>query len=289
MKSPSLIVIILVRFFLPRALAENRANIVGGVEVDPKGRYPFQVAMIDGEGEQVCGGSLVDRDWVLCAAHCYGYAARVNIGQHDLSDDNESFENIKIDWEIRHPDYNYRTVDNDFMMVKLQQSSTNTPVTLDNGTVNLDAGVNVTVMGWGDTFFQGPSSNVLLEAEVDIVSNSDCESAYPGEITDNMVCASRAGKDSCQGDSGGPLIVKGVDASGDSQVGIVSFGKECANDRYPGVYARVSSQISWINEQIVSGTRPVDSNDDDNSNDDPGWGDDNWCMRSFLKSIWPWG
>jgi len=92
-----------------------------------------------------------------------------------------------------------------------------------------------------------------------VVSNSDCKSAYgDGSITRKMMCASRDGKDSCQGDSGGPLLVKGADRLSDVQVGVVSWGEGCASPGYPGVYARVSSQIDWINEQISSGTRPDD-------------------------------
>ena len=120
-----------------------------------------------------------------------------------------------------------------------------------------------------------------MEVEVDIVSKSECNSDYSGQITDNMVCASRSGKDSCQGDSGGPLIVKGGDVSADVQVGVVSWGNGCADPNFPGVYARVSSKISWIKEQIASGTRPDNNNDGDNgggsdNNDGGGSGDDNW-------------
>lgn len=262
----------MVLLLLPQALADDKTKIVGGVEVNPEGRYPFQVAMIDSNGNQYCGGSLVDKDWVLCAAHCAGVGSRVYIGRHDLSDDNEIFDSIEIDWETMHPDYKNETMDNDFMMVKLKQSSSKTPVTLDDDSVDLSAGVDVTVMGWGTTSSQGAASDILMEVEVDIVSNSECNNDYSGRITDNMVCASRSGKDSCQGDSGGPLIMKGGDVSSDVQVGVVSFGKGCADPSFPGVYARVSSKISWIKEQIASGTRP------DNNN---GGG----CMRSFFKQF----
>merc|ERR1711978_46903 len=106
-----------------------------------------------------------------------------------------------------------------------------------------------------------------MEVEVDIVQNSDCNDSYNGDIATNMLCAARKGKDSCQGDSGGPLIVKGSDASGDIQVGVVSWGNGCADREYPGVYARVSSQIDWINKKM---TNP---DDDDYS----GGGSDDGC------------
>ena len=52
---------------------------------------------------------------------------------------------------------------------------------------------------------------------------------------------------SCQGDSGGPIIL--ADGT-DTQVGIVSWGVGCAHPTYPGVYARVSSQYSWIRSYV---------------------------------------
>ena len=42
-------------------------------------------------------------------------------------------------------------------------------------------------------------------------------------------------------DSGGPLITSG-DATGTfmQQIGVVSFGKGCADARFPGIYVRVA-------------------------------------------------
>jgi len=58
-----------------------------------------------------------------------------------------------------------------------------------------------------------------------------------------------------QGDSGGPLI----DEAG-SLVGVISFGTGCGEPKTPGVYARVSSAVDWINEQIcaLSQNPPLD-------------------------------
>lgn len=57
-----------------------------------------------------------------------------------------------------------------------------------------------------------------------------------------MICAADAGKDACEKDSGGPLI----DSATKEQVGVVSFGMNCGDPNYPGVYANIADQRSWI-------------------------------------------
>jgi len=139
----------------------------------------------------------------------------------------------------------------------LTQTSQYPPVTIDDGSQNLPAGTDVTVMGWGntrDSFFNGRPSDILLEVEVDIVSNAECNSDYGGGVTSNMICAAREGKDACQGDSGGPLVVRGADYTQDVVVGIVSWGIGCANPRYPGVYSRISQGYDWISSIVDFGT-----------------------------------
>ena len=64
-----------------------------------------------------------------------------------------------------------------------------------------------------------------------------------------MLCASANNKDSCQGDSGGPLV------KGNVQIGVVSWGIDCADPNFPGVYARVSSQYNWIESEVCKGSQ----------------------------------
>jgi len=114
----------------------------------------------------------------------------------------------------------------------------------------LTDGDDLFVSGWGATQYEGGSSKLLLEVQVDFVPNSDCSASYGFSMDDASLCASSPGKDACQGDSGGPLVVRESDdgsaSSNDILVGVVSYGFECANPDYPGVYARVQYVFDWI-------------------------------------------
>jgi trypsin len=230
-------------------------EIVGGVEVNPKFKYPY---MVYAGG---CGASLIAPNVLLCAAHCQGFINSVQIGRHRLNDSTEDFETFSIAEEVPHPLYGsgQTDIDYDYMVMRLDGYSTYEPVQLDNGEINLSQGKDLITMGWGTTSSGGPSSNVLLEVEVDLWSEQSCKNAYgSNSITDRMLCAARSGKDSCQGDSGGPII----DKSTGKQVGIVSWGRGCAMAAYPGVYAKVQNQIDWINGYIDQWYTPCNSASD---------------------------
>lgn len=258
---------------------DSRKLIHGGTEVEPN-RYPYLASLHyrnDSTGEllQVCGGTLISSSVILTAAHCYEYIDVAILGLHNFSmseDTPHEFYNITSDQKFIYPFYNNLTNDGDFLLLFLDTPSKYTPVTL-----NSDSGIPIrdallTVMGWG-TQETGYTSDVPEETIVETRSNFWCYIAYQGldwtmeafgllaylNITENVICAEGGNTDdSCQGDSGGPLIIKGENASTDVLVGVVSWGFGCATPVsviLPGVYSRVSSAISWLDEQILEGKR----------------------------------
>jgi len=115
-------------------------------------------------------------------------------------------------------------MDKDFMLLELNEPSSYEPIKLDDASSFFSNGQDLTVIGWGKTSFLGDPSDFLLEFEFEYIKRDTCMRRYRilnADITRNMICASRVGKDSCQGDSGGPIIIKGSNSSEDVQVGVV--------------------------------------------------------------------
>ncbi len=236
------------------AFASSR--IIGGTEAE-RNKYTFPVSLQDRIGH-FCGGSLIARNAVLTAAHCQGGAYDAVLGLHDLSNNNgQVFEMAR---EVPHPNYDDSISDMDFMLVFLSGAATLDDqvglVTLNKDSTTPAVGNGVTVMGWGVVNTVADElADALMEVDVTVLSNDGCENSsdgidsYKGQISENMLCAQGNRKDSCQGDSGGPLV------SGNTQVGVVSWGIGCAEPEFPGVYARVSQAYSWIESEVCNENR----------------------------------
>jgi secreted trypsin-like serine protease len=240
-------------------------KIVGGTSV-PDSKYPFMVALLDTRkgatafDQLHCGGTLIDRDSVLTAAHCVeGLSAtplRVTVGRTVLNSDQGQTRRVsKI---LIHPRWFSLTVAYDAAVLKLSRPVRGAdPLRLATSSQDFleKAGRDATVAGWGYTAQRSPDGytpdkkdtwvNRMREAQVPIVSDSGAEQAYDaiygpsGYIPPIQVAAGTTGKDACEGDSGGPMFTK---LNGRfTQIGITSFGYGCGESGYPGVYAEVNN------------------------------------------------
>jgi len=212
-----------------------------------------------------CGASLISPEYVLTAAHCVsdnetvlerlgGYqigALCAPYGPNAASNCGQKMEYFGIAKITKHPSYITDNVDNDFALIRLDGRSSITPVAIDRGDISPSyeksaTKKNLWPIGLGTTEI-GNQASRLNHVNINYVKNDQCNSisSYGGLITPNMMCAADIDQDSCQGDSGGPLY----DSDNDALVGVVSWGFGCAEPGFPGVYARISSQFSWIREE----------------------------------------
>ncbi|XP_044078709.1 transmembrane protease serine 2 isoform X2 [Siniperca chuatsi] len=238
--------------------AAPSTRIVGGTEA-VSGAWPWQVSL-QIHGQHICGGSIISPYWILSAAHCfqaYSNPGMWMVYAGDLSLLQMSFGPGKtVNKIINHEKFDTKNNDNDIALLKLNTPLTFTrtvkPVCLPNIGVDLSAGHQAWITGWGALRSSGPSPDRLNQAQVTIYSRETCNrpQVLNGEITKTMICAGKlqGGVDSCQGDSGGPLVVKEGDVwwlAGDT-----SWGIGCAFRNKPGVYGNVTYFIEWIYDQM---------------------------------------
>ena len=99
---------------------DSSNRIIGGSNANSN-RYPYTVALTNGGQDFFCGGSLVAPDMVITAAHCLDGSGGYNVavGRADLKSNDG--EEIRVQREIRHPNYSLSTDENDIALLLLSR------------------------------------------------------------------------------------------------------------------------------------------------------------------------
>ena len=234
---------------------EIRSMIVGAEQQYFHKDYPWMVNLAKSpEAAPHCGGVLINNSTVLTAAHCLHHD---DIIVRQVAENGTAFGELRsVNKVAIHEDYEpQNSYWNDVALLRLESpfpiSTADIPRLLSPTTAPYWAQADdcARVLGWGLQQQRGASSNYLLGADLLIWSQEACHKSYPNHFNPNNLCAGypQGGIGTCQGDSGGPLFVRG----GPSQhilVGIVSFGRGCAQEDSPTVYSRISDHYQWIFE-----------------------------------------
>jgi len=251
-------------------------NIVGGQDASKKACAKMAAIFAKEKGTKrkkfVCGGSILNKNTILTAAHCCKDAensfelSEVGVDCGKSIDKEELRQSIKIRKMITHPKFRRPATKNkvyDICLLKLAKKikrleskdykgveRMKIPSRKEIWDEKILKETKLKVKGWGLDESKVIQDN-LQEANVKFRDTERCKES----IIENSpfargffrryqsMCAGGIKRDSCGGDSGGPLV---TDDQHEVQVGVVSWGmKNCASG-LPGVYMNVSHFLPWM-------------------------------------------
>ncbi|XP_001369757.1 granzyme B(G,H) [Monodelphis domestica] len=227
--------------------SDSRAGeIIGGREAKPHSRpYMAYLKYSNKNGKSgICGGFLVQKKFLLTAAHCWGSSISVLLGAHNIKKPEKTQQQIPVLRAIRHKEYNNKNFNNDIMLLQLKKMARlNQDVgllALPQKAVKVKPNQTCIVAGWGCTL-KRLFSDTLQEVKLKVRRDYECKEKYRNHYnhsTQMCVGDPNVQKASFQGDSGGPLVCDGI------AQGIVSYGFQ--NGSSPRVFTRISSFLPWI-------------------------------------------
>jgi secreted trypsin-like serine protease len=275
-----------------------KPRIIGGEDAEREG-FPHLVYLSNDEGSLVCTGTLVSQQVVLTSSHCqWGHMTTAQVGRWNVTNEMEIHETRKISETHVHPDWDYKTLTNDILLLELDAPVEGIPVAkLHKGELSLPEGAPVMAVGYG-VDANDKLTDILQVVELEYVSNDVCmnfNGEMPGNngetfnvpystiIADDLMCthfSDGVPKDFCHGDSGGPLMLKNskwripleppanpkivrmpagiksvrlqatISDSRYTQIGIASWGFDCASPDHPGIGQRIGYAWDFIRTWI---------------------------------------
>ncbi|XP_045461460.1 phenoloxidase-activating factor 2-like [Harmonia axyridis] len=238
------------------------------------GEFPWIASIyrkhqLDGSYQFRCGGSLINEIVVLTAAHCV-YSSRkrpfeLKVIANAKKELGEIGSNPSEEREVKkivvHPKYYAGGAHNDIALIFLERSYNDSKdlnsICLPSSNSSYD-NTRCLAAGWGDGNKKNNDGVKLLsKVELPLVDQKTCQEqlrktrlGQEFELHESAICAGgQKDRDTCKGDGGGPLICPN-EGGYFIQMGIVSWGVDCAKEGHPGVYTKVEKFVDWIHDNI---------------------------------------
>ncbi|MGW5641742.1 S1 family peptidase [Saccharopolyspora sp. NPDC003752] len=252
-------VTILASLALAATTAAAAPFVIGGGQATQT--YGFMASMQSTDGKHHCGASLIDKEWLVTAAHCVDGQQPGNVQYRiGTTDRTSGGEVVKPDKFVAHPKSKQKqggsdvSAGYDVALVHLSNPVQEQPIKI--ATTAPESGTALQLLGWGQTCGTpkcGEPPVKLKELDTKTLAPANCSSSQDGFDSARELCIdNQEGKvNACYGDSGGPAVVQ--DGSEFELVGATSRGmaENCAEK--PGIYSNVVAHADWINQTMSSG------------------------------------
>jgi len=211
-------------------------------------------------GSHACGAAVISDHWLVTAAHCVGFPARlmsVVLGMHDRETlQKGSPTSFDVAMILKHPGWEQDSSQgfpNDIALIQISSAADLTgayikSVALPAVGESFEGNSECYITGWGKMGMVSALPNVLQEANVDIYTQDYCIGMMGEAMVHPFhICVGKKGTSgACSGDSGGPLVCKVGDSF--KLGGVTSYGLVTCSTKYPSVYTRISFYRNWIQE-----------------------------------------
>ena len=256
------------------SISKKANHIIGGTTA-AENEFPFVVNIWmnspkDNYVAHLCGATLIDKKWVLTAAHCMmeDYTesemrvmspSKLDLYIGSAEHSGAGGRKLKAKSILIHPKYNWPK--HDVALVELAEDVTDvSPIFLNEKDLGESTEL-ATVMGWGLTDAAGTTeASRLQKVTLTLEPRHLCtQDGLPRDnnttVEADMLCAQTLNhqKSSCPGDSGGPLIQ--IKEGHFVQIGIVSWSSACSGTRHKykssvAGYADVADALEWIRQVV---------------------------------------